>query len=258
LFGISALDEKAGAFPFKVAAMTMLRTDDRKAGFAFLAGSLGGLVTMAIHPSGMVGLIPEQVEHLALMSAIAHSIAMVSFLLLFLGAIGLTRRLASYEAEGSEDRLALAGLVAYGFGVVALLLATAVSGFILPDILRHSVHDAAANAPQWNVVMDAVFQFNQAFARIYSVTASVAIVLWSASALRNRMGNRYGLGRGIAIYGCVVAPLIVVLIAIGHLRLNVHGMAVVVLAHAIWFVTVGVQLQRGPGMPQAHPRNEMA
>jgi heme A synthase len=216
-------------------------TDDRKSGLAFIAGSLGGIVTMAIHPTGGGTLAPDQVEHLAMMSGIAHSIALVSFLVLFLGAIGLTRRLASREAPGNPDRLALAALATYAFAAVALMLATSVSGFVIPDIWRHMLRDTAANAPQWKLVADAVFQFNQAFARIYSIAASLAILLWSISALRNG-----GLSRGIAIYGCIIAPLITVLIAVGHLRLNVHGMTAVVLAHAIWLVIAGAQLIRNP------------
>jgi len=105
------------------------------------------------------------------------------------------------------------------------------------------------------LVVDAIFAFNQAFGKIYTIAASVAIVLWSASGLRNRAndqsGGRGGLSRGIAIYGCFIAPVLIVLIAVGHLRLNVHGMAVVVVAHAIWFVVVGVQLTRGNGLPRA-------
>lgn len=217
-------------------------TDDRKSGIAFIAASIGGIVTMAIHPTASSGLAADQIEHLALVSAIAHSIAIISFLILFLGAVGLTHRLAGREDSDQPERLALIALVAYGFGAVALLLATAVSGFIVPDIMRHMARDAAANAPQWHMIIDAVFQFNQAFARIYSVAASAAILLWSASALRHG-----GLSRGIAIYGCIVAPALIVLIAVGHLRLNVHGMAVVVFAHALWFVIAGVELCRRPG-----------
>jgi len=52
------------------------------------------------------------------------------------------------------------------------------------------------------------------------------------------------LGKVIAVYGCLIAPVLIVLIGAGHLRLDVHGMAVVVLAHAIWFVGVGVQMWR--------------
>jgi heme A synthase len=214
-------------------------TDDRKSGLAFLAGSLGGMVTMAIHPTGGGAMSPDQIERLGTMSAVAHSLAMVSFLVLFLGAMGLTRHLAAREAPVEPDRLALSGLVVFAFAAVALLLATSVSGFIVPAIMRHMARDVAANGPQWRIAIESTFQFNQAFARIYSVAASVAVVLWSASALRNG-----GLNRAIAIYGCVVPVALIVLIGVGHLRLNVHGMAIVVAAHALWFVFAGIQLLR--------------
>ena len=124
---------------------------------------------------------------------------------------------------------------------------TAVSGFIVPSIMRHMILDVPATAQQWTIVIDGIFQINQAFARVYSVAASLAIILWSVSALRNG-----GLGRGVATYGCVIALLIIVGIVIGHLRLNVHAMAMVVLGQAIWSVIVGAQLySRRPSEPAA-------
>jgi len=210
-------------------------TDDRKSGIAVIAGSLGGILTMAIHPSGAASLTADQVAHLAVASATAHSLAMVSFLLLFLGTCGLVRRIAA------ADRIAFAAIVTYGFASVAVLIAAAVSGFIVPDIMRHMVHDVPAAAQQWKIVIDGIFQINQAFARIYSVAASLAILLWSVSALRNG-----GLGRGVALYGSIITPLIIIGIVTGHLRLNVHGMAVIVLGHSIWFVIVGGQLCARP------------
>lgn len=213
-------------------------TDDRKSGIAFLAGSLGGIVTMAIHPTGGGVLTPEQADRLALASQIAHTLAMVSFLLLFLGAIGLTRRLAKKDSLTSPDRLAILSIVVFGFAAMALLIATAVSGFIVPDLIRRMIRDAA-NGAQWHPIIEAVFAFNQAFARIYSVAASAAILLWSVSAMRNG-----GLNRGIAVYGSIAAVVLTVLIGVGHLRLNVHGMGAVVLAQAIWFVLAGVEMMR--------------
>jgi uncharacterized membrane protein len=206
-------------------------TDDRKSGIALIAGSVGGIVTMAIHPTGGGSLTAEHVAHLTLVSGAAHSLAMVSVLLLFLGACGLVRRI------GAPDRIAFAGIVTYGFACVAVMIAAAVSGFIVPDIMRHMVRDVPANAPQWKIVIDGIFQINQAFSRIFSVGASLAIILWSVSALRNG-----GLGRSVAIYGCVIAPLIIVGIGIAHLRLDVHGMAVVMLGQVIWFIVAGTQL----------------
>lgn len=210
-------------------------TDDRKAGIALIAGSLGGILTMALHPTGTASLTADQVARLMAASGVAHSIAMVSMLVLFLGACGLSRRIAA------ADRISFAATVTFGFACVAVLIATAVSGFIVPAIMRHMVHDVPAAAPQWRIVIDGIFQINQAFARIYSVAASMAIILWSISALRNG-----GLGRSAAIYGCVVAPLIVVGIGIGHLRVDVHGMAVIWLGQAIWFILVGSQLCSRP------------
>ena len=209
--------------------------DDRKSGIALIAGSLGGILTMAIHPTGAASLTAEQVGHLSVISGAAHSLAMVSVLLLFLGACGLARRMAA------ADQISFAAIVTYGFACVAIMIAAAVSGFIVPGIMKHMVRDVPDAAHQWQIVIDGIFQINQAFARIYSVAASIAIVLWSLSALRNG-----GIGHGVAIYGCVVAPVIIVGIGIGHLRLDIHGMAVVMLGQAVWFILVGSQLCSRP------------
>jgi hypothetical protein len=219
-------------------------TDDRKSGTALIAGSLGSLFTMAIHPTGGASPTPGLAAHLALVSAIAHSIAIVSILVLFLGACGLTRRLAAFARTPNPDRLAFAAVVTFGLAGVAILIAATVSGFIVPSILRHMARDGAATVPQYHLIIDAIFQFNQAFAQIFSVAASAAIALWSASALRNG-----GIGRGIAIYGCIVAALLAAGIVAGHLRLDVHGMAVVVLGQAIWFILAGAQLCRRQNQP---------
>lgn len=210
-------------------------TDNRKAGIALIAGSLGGILTMAIHPLGMASQTADQVAHLSLISGAAHSLAIVSVLLLFLGACGLTRCIAA------PDRISFVAIVTYGFARVAIMIAAAVSGFTVPDLMKHVVRDVADATHQWQIVIDGIFQINQAFARIYSVAAAIAIIHWSVSALRNG-----GLGRGVAIYGCVVPPLIILGIAIGHLRLDVHGMTLVMLGLVIWFILVESQLCSRP------------
>ena len=86
-----------------------------------------------------------------------------------------------------------------------------------------------------------IFQINQAFARIYSVAISLAIVFWSISALRNG-----GFGRGVAMYTCIISAFIILGVAIGHLRFDVHVMAVIWLGQAIWFILVGSQLCARP------------
>ena len=172
-----------------------------------------------------------QIDRLALVSGIAHGLAIASVMVLFLGACGVTRSI------GAPDRMAFAGIVVFGFACVAISMAATVSGFIVPGIMQRMARDAGAEMRTWQIVIDGIFQFNQAFARIYSITASVAVILWSASILKSG-----GLARGIGIYGCIISALIIVGIGIGHLRLNVHGMGVVWFGQAIWFVMGGVQL----------------
>lgn len=211
-------------------------TDDRKAGIALIAGSVGGIFTMAIHPRGTLSLTTaDQVAHMSLVSGIAHTFALLSVLFLFLGACGLTRRL------GTADRISFAAIVVYGFAGVAVMIAGAVSGFIIPGIMKHMIRDVPADMHEWQIVMAGIFQINQAFSQIFSAGASIAIILWCVSALRNG-----GLGRRIAIYGCVVAALIIVGIGIGHLRLDVHGMTVIMVGQVIWYIVVGCQLWSGP------------
>jgi len=67
-------------------------------------------------------------------------------------------------------------------------------------IIKRRAQDAPANAHLWQIVIDGIFQINQAFAEIYSVAASLAVILWSASGLRNG-----GLSRGLAFYGCITS-----------------------------------------------------
>jgi hypothetical protein len=206
-------------------------TDNRKSGIALIAGSIGGIVTMAIHPTAGGPLTVAQVNRLAIVSGVAHGLAIASVLVLFLGACGLAKNLAS------ADRISFAGIITFGLACVAVFVAATVSGFIIPAIIKRMAQDIPANAHPWQIVIDGIFQINQAFAEIYSVAASLAVILWSVSVLRNG-----GLSRGLALYGCIISALIIVGISIGHLRLNVHGMAAVWFGQAIWFVVAGYQM----------------
>jgi hypothetical protein len=206
-------------------------TDNRKSGIALIAGSIGGIVTMAIHPTAGGAMTAAQVDRLAIVSGVAHGLAIVSVVTVFIGACGLAREIAG------GDRISFTALVTFGFACVAIFVAASISGFVLPGIMQHLARESGAEMRTWQIVIDGIFQINQAMARIYSVGASVAVILWSVSVLRNG-----GLGRNVALYGCIVSTLIIVGVAVGHLRLNVDGMALVWFGQAIWFIVAGSQL----------------
>ena len=80
-------------------------TDNRKSGLALIAGSIGGIVTMAIHPSAGGPMTAAQVDRLAIVSGVAHSLALVSVLSLFLGTCGLARAIAGTIAASLSASL---------------------------------------------------------------------------------------------------------------------------------------------------------
>ena len=207
-------------------------TDDRKSGLALIAGMVGTIITMAFHPTGHDLAAPEHAASMMQVNVAVHSLALVCIPILFLGALGLTRRLAS------PNRLALAGLVLFGFAEVAVMIAATASGLVAPGLIHHMSADPGM-ADTWRAVLQLDGHLNQAFALIFVVASSVAIVLWSAAILK---GNTFS--RGLGIYGCILGPLTVIAVLSGHLHLNVHGFGLIMLGQAIWFICCGVTLWR--------------
>ncbi len=206
-------------------------TDDRKSGLALIAGMVGTIITMALHPTGH-DLTAGQFASVAQLNVAVHSLALVCIPILFLGVLGLTRRL------DAPNRLALAALVFFGFAEVAIMIAATASGLIATGLIHHIAADPGM-ADMWRAVLTLNGHLNQAFALVFVVASSVAIVLWSAAILKGR-----AVARWLGIYGCILGPLTVLAVLSGHLRLNVHGLGLVVLGQAVWFISAAVMLYR--------------
>ena len=207
--------------------------DDRTGALALFAAVLGILVTMSLHPEGHHLLEPGEERAAMLRNVLAHSLGLASLPFSFLGALALTRRL------DAPERLALVALVLHGFALVAGMIAAAVSGLVTPQL----VPEMLAAEPASRELGLALFHFsahlNQAFAWLLVIGASAAIGLWSWAILQGR-----ALARGTGLYGVVLAPLTVFALLTGHVRLDVHGFGLIVLAQSIWYVAAGVGLLR--------------
>jgi hypothetical protein len=219
-------------------------TDNRKSALALIAGSLGMILTMAVHPHGAVAT--AQVESMARNLTIVHSLALASLMVLFLGALGLSQRLKS------ADRFDTIGVVLFAFASIAVMNAAVMDGLVAPNVMRRIVEAGVGGGESWRVAFRYNFEVNQGFARLYAVTSSIAIIFWSLSIWRNRT-----LSRGLAIYGCVIGVASVIAVVAG-LGMDVHAFGAVVLGQAIWFVTAGMLLRREPEKSNAQSRPELA
>jgi hypothetical protein len=183
------------------------------------------IITMVSHPGGKIA--PAEVDHVARMLIVVHSLALASIPVIFLGAWGMTRRV------GGEDRLAWAGLVLYGLASIAVMNAAVCDGLMAPGLMRKIVAATPETRDVWQTLMNFNFQMNQAFARVYAVGSSLAVLLWSVSILRYRT-----LGMGVGIYGVVLGVVTALGICSGYLTPDRHGFAILIFAQAIWFLLV--------------------
>ena len=209
--------------------------DNRNGGIALIIGAISGIITMILHPVGGGGghvITPAQFETLAAMMTGVHVLAIVGIPFLFLGALALSRHL---EMGG---RLALIGLVIYSLGLVAVMIAPAMSGLVGTQILRKTVA-RGADVEQWRLLMEYNFLINQAFAKIFVVASCTAIALWSFLMVKGRV-----LSIGLGTYGLLLAPVIVFAMIGGALSLDVHGFGLIVFCQAIWLILAGIFLMR--------------
>jgi len=201
---------------------------DRAGGLALIGGTLAGLVTMAFHPTGHA--LAGDFARVAPVNRMVHSLAIAGTIATFYGLVRLSRQLRS------ENSLSDAALASYGFGAIAVMFAAIASGFIQTDIAAIVLEAGGDAQALYEPVRDFAWAFNQACTKVFVVTASVGIALWSAAMLRER-----AFGRGIGMTGILVG-VTAAAAALAGLRMDIHGFGAIVLGHGIWLTWTGARL----------------
>lgn len=216
--------------------------NDRAYGWAIVTGTALSVFAMAHHPSTGASGTAERMAEMAreaTLSAVVHGGLMVLMLLVLFGLLGLAGALGWHLAR------VRAGLVAYSVGVICMVGAALVSGFLVPGLAASHVDASAAELEAVVPVFTLLFHTNQSLAKVGVVAMSVGILCWSWVLLGERTW-----GRGVGILGLVVGAVPVLGLFSGHLHLDVHGMLAVVVAQAAWQIAVGIWLlRRQPAVP---------
>jgi hypothetical protein len=212
-------------------------TDNRMSGLALMAASAGLILTLSLHPGGRI--TPAQVDQMVRKLVAVHSLALATLPVMFLGALGLARILAS------RNRLGLIGLVLYGFAAVAMLCGVVADGLVTPSLLREMV--GALPGTNAGDAWRAIFKYNgyldMAFVEVSMAATAIAIAIWSVAIVGSKT-----LPRGIGIYGMVYGLLVVAILFSGKMR-SEHAVMVVVLGQCIWFFILGAMVWRLPESP---------
>lgn len=214
-------------------------TDNRLSGIAMIAGQVGLLLTLSLHPSGKIS--PAQVDQMVHKLIAVHSIALAGLPLMIIGGLGLSRLLSSLH----RNRLSVAAFVIYSFAIAAVLSGIVIDGLVMPHLLPHLAEAAQASAassggqPGASATGDvwrALFKYNgyldMAFVQLSLVATAIAVITWSAAMLVGAFP------RAIAIYGLILGVIALVALFSGALGAE-HALMIIVFGQATWFLTVG-------------------
>ena len=192
----------------------MSTTEERRAAIALLVGVVAPLLIMGMHPTGADITIGG--ARLVLINHMVHGVSLAAQPVVFLGLLGLWRSLRS--------DVATAALVFYAFGIVAILSAAVLSGFVAPEVV--------AERP----LLFYTGQLNQGFAKVSVAAIGASLILWGV-ALR--------FARLPAAAGVIIGAVLVLGVLTGWLHLSASGIVIVTLLQAIWIILVAALLLRG-------------
>ena len=206
----------------------------RPHGWSLIAASAGLLVTLLLRPSEQGLLDPAQTVAVGHRMVLVHSLALAILPLWLFGAIGIARRLAGRSWTG------LAGMVAHGFAMMAMMNALVIDGLVTPDLAEGIVHAKPAGAVAWKVAFNHNALLDAAFMRVAIVALSAAVFIWSLGSLRSA-----AFGRAIAIGGLLLGSAAIICQLTGWVSSQPLIFMLILLGQLIWFVSAGVSLVKG-------------
>ncbi|MCB1628476.1 MAG: hypothetical protein KDI48_12155 [Xanthomonadales bacterium] len=203
----------------------------------WLAGLIGlvsvlTIAAMAHHPVAHGEDLAARLASMARVAPLAAGVhgGLITLLLTLLWLLGEATRQLVLLAP-----LRRAGTLAWSIGAVLQTLAALVNGFAVPGFAA-AVSDPGAATIQ---LLQFSWQLNQALANAGSVALLLGVGLWSIGLCGHR-----GMTRTLGGYGVVSAAITSLALLAGWLKLDVHGMLLVVVLLGLWQIGLAVLLWR--------------
>lgn len=206
----------------------------RAAGIGLITASLLSVLAMAHHPTVTTPDITQalqQLKDLAGLSGWVHGILIALMLLIFWCLTEYSLR------RGVEKPLIRAGLIFYGAGMVSMIGAATVSGWLTARV------GALVPAPNDQdlhllaILINFSFSMNQVLANLGAVAMSAGILAWSLGLMHDK-----GWNSGVGALGILVGIAPALALMVGGMHLDVHHMLMVVVLQGAWYIALGVLL----------------
>ena len=207
-------------------------------GGVLLVVTLLAVAAMAHHPT-VVGA-PDAAHAIRAIANVSRLSAIVHAVLIGVLLVTLHCLVEFAWARGLARPLVRGATLAYAVGIVLMIGAALVSGFVIADVASAAPHDTAVDLQIVHQLLRLCGVLNQVSAGFGAVAMSVGIGLWSIDLLRDR-----GLARAVGALGAIVALVPMIAVPLGAIRLDVHGMLQVVLLQAAWYLGIAALLLRG-------------
>jgi hypothetical protein len=208
----------------------------RVAGAVLAAATVLEILAMAHHPSVHTADVAQAVRSISQLAPLGAWVHGALQALLLIAAYGLSEFILR---RGLRRPLIRAGAIAYGAGVIAMLGAAMVSGFIIAQLMTLTPH-TTPNDLQINAqLLILCHVLNQSCANFGAVAMSAGIALWSGDLLRDT-----GVPRMIGVLGLAVSVAPAFGLMSGLMHLDVPGMTAILLLQAVWNIAVGIAMLR--------------
>ncbi|HET9388142.1 MAG TPA: hypothetical protein VFO44_00705 [Steroidobacteraceae bacterium] len=206
------------------------------AGIVLMSASLLEIPAMLHHPEVRMQNPSQAIAQLTALNTLAawvHGTLIALMLLILTGLTEFARR------RDLRRPLIRTGLVVYAAGVVGMIGAALVSGYITGRVPGTTLSVGAEDLAITTRLLALCMLFNQAFARFGALAMSAGIALWSLD-----LARLPGLARALGSLGVVIGVFCVATLILGVLQLDVRGMLLVIVLQAIWCVGLGLFLWR--------------
>jgi hypothetical protein len=206
------------------------------AGPLLLAATLLEILAMLHHPSVHTHDMTVAVQQIAAVSSLSAWVHGVLLALMLIIAFGLSEFALR---RGFARPLIRAGVIAYAAGVLVMIGAALLSGFVVSGLMSLTPHLTPTDLQINAQLLTLCRVLNQSYANFGAVAMSAGIALWSLDLLRDA-----GAQRVMGYLGLALSLLPALALIFGLIHLDVEGMTHVLLLQAVWNIVIAVAMAR--------------